>query len=322
MPSDSILYKEDVKKGNKYNYKNVNKKKLRNKNKKINYEILQRFSLMETDLKKIQIINTNNYFLIKIDANNSLNYSLYESKYYLDNYDYEDAIIYDKRSFWRLYLICIFAKQNILNTFYINSPLDLKPIKLCIFIFIYSCDFALNTLFYFSEKISDKYNYKGTNIFWFNLINNLSISLFSSIISFIIVTILVLLTNSKDNLEDIFREEEKKLKYNKKYKISNKTKIKILDNIYKINNRLKYKILFFLIIEILIMIFFYYYVTAFCEVYKQTQISWLIDSVISFLISFPIECLLALLICVLYIIAVKNRNKFIYKIAMILYNLG
>ena len=326
IPSDSILYKEDEKKEIKFNYKNVNKKKLKsknkNKNKKINYEILQRFSVMETDLKKIQIINTNNYYLIKIDANNSVNYCSYESKYYLDNYDYEDAIIYDKRSFWRLYLICIFAKQNILNTFFINSPLDLKPIKLCTFIFIYSCDFALNTLFYFSEKISDKYNYKGTNIFWFNLINNLSISLFSSIISFIIVTILALLTNSKDNLEDVFREEEKKLKYNKKYKISNKTKIKILDNIYKINNKLKYKILFFLIIEILIMIFFYYYVTAFCEVYKQTQISWIIDSVSSFLISFPIECLLALLICLLYIIGVKKRNKFLYKIAMILYNLG
>ena len=70
------------------------------------------------------------------------------------------------------------------------------------------------------------------------------------------------------------------------------------------------------------MIFFYYFVTAFCEVYKQTQISWLIDSFISFLISFPVELLMAFLICILYIIAIKKRNKCIYKIAIILYNLG
>ena len=83
------------------------------------------------------------------------------------------------------------------------------------FIFIYSCDLALNTIFYFNGKISDKYNYKGNNIFWFNVLNNLTISFISFIISFFIVTILQLFINSKDNFEDVFKKEEKKLKKNK-----------------------------------------------------------------------------------------------------------
>ena len=70
------------------------------------------------------------------------------------------------------------------------------------------------------------------------------------------------------------------------------------------------------------MLFFYYFVTAFCEVYKQTQISWLIDSFISFLISFPVEFVMAFITCILYIISIKYRNKCMYKLAMILYNLG
>ena len=215
-----------------------------------------------------------------------------------------------------------FCKRKYKNTFFIYSPLDLKSIKLCKFIFIYSCDFALNTIFYFNQKISDKYYYKGNDIFWFNLLNNLTISFISFIISFVIVAIFDLCTNSKDNIEEVFREKEKKMKYNKTYKINKKTKYNMIEKIFQINKNLKNKLLIFFLVEFLLMLFFYYFVTAFCEVYKQTQISWLIDSFISFLISFPVEFVMAFITCILYIISIKYRNKCMYKLAMILYNLG
>ena len=262
------------------------------------------------------------YYLIKIDANNSINYTTYESKYFLDNFEYEEAIIYDKRTLWRLYIICLLAKENILSTFFLESPLELKPMKLIIFIFIYSCDLALNTLFYFSEKISDKYNYKGDNIFWFNFVNNLTISFISFIISFIIVASLQYFIDSKDSIEDVFREQEKKLKKNKKMKVNNKMKIIMLEKILKINKKLKYKLLIFILSEFIIMLFYYYFVTAFCEVYKETQISWLFDSFVSFLISFPVEFLMELVISIVYKISIKNRIKCLYNLAMIFYSLG
>lgn len=90
---------------------------------------------------------TNEYYLIQISANNSKNNIPIESKTLLDNYDYEDAIKYDKRSFMRIYYICILSKENILNIFLINSPLELRSIRWIIFILIYTCDFALNTVF-------------------------------------------------------------------------------------------------------------------------------------------------------------------------------
>ena len=245
--------------------------------------------------------------LIKIYSTNSLNYLSYESKYFLDNFEYEDAILFDKRSFWRIYIICLYAKENILSTFFLNSPLELKSIRLILFIFNYSADFALNTIFYFNNKISDKYYYKGNNLFWFNFLNNLTISFVSFIISFVIVVILQNFTNSKDNVEEIFRKEEKKMKYNKNYKVNKEIKIKILEDIFHINKYLKCKLIFFLIIEFLIMIYFYYFVTAFCEVYKETQISWIIDCFISFLISFPVEFILALIISVFHFISIKKN---------------
>ena len=315
-----------------FNYPKNKKKVFKlKKEKKINISLNK---TINTSLKKLNLnpiqnkeINNknkslNNYYLIKIDANNTINFIEYQSKYFLDNFEYEDAIIYDNRSFWRLYFICLMAKENILSTFFLNSPLELKSMRLSIFIFSYSCDFALNSLFYFNENISEKYYYKGKSIFWFNLLNNLTISFFSYIVSFIIVSILQMFTNSKDGIENIFKVEEKKLKKNKKYKVNKNTKKKMLEDIFQINRKLKYKIFLFIILEFIIMLYFYYFVTAFCEVYKNTQISWLIDSFISFLISFPVEFILAFFISLLYKIAIKSKIKFIYNIAMIFYNLG
>ena len=264
----------------------------------------------------------NEYFLIQINANNSLDNKPPDSKIILDNYDFENALKYDKRSFSTIYYICLLSKENILNILMIKSPLELKCIRLIILIFIYACDFALNTVFYFNDKISDKYNYSGKNIYLFTIFNNIFISLFSSFLSFILVNSLQFLTNSKDNVEELFRKEEKKLRDDNKYTVSRKRKEEILIDIYKINQKLKVKIIVFIIIEFSIILFFYYFVTAFCEVYKKTQISWIIDSFISFILSFPIEFFNAFIISLLYIISIKANIRCLYKVSMVFYSLG
>ena len=264
----------------------------------------------------------NEYYLIQISANNSKNNIPIESKTLLDNYDYEDAIKYDKRSFMRIYYICILSKENILNIFLIKSPLELRSIRWIIFILIYTCDFALNTVFYFNDHISDKYHYEGNNLYLFTTFNNLFISFISTLLSFSIVNALQILTNSKDETEDLFRIEEKKMRQNKKYKVSFKRRKHILKRIYEINRKLKIKIIIFIILEFLIMLFFFYFVTAFCEVYKNTQISWLIDSFVSFILSFPMEFLYAFFIAIFYKISIQFQIKWLYKIIMVFYSLG
>ena len=47
------------------------------------------------------------------------------SNFILDIFDYEVAIKYDKRNFWRLFYICILAKENIINIMFFKTPLDL-----------------------------------------------------------------------------------------------------------------------------------------------------------------------------------------------------
>ena len=101
---------------------------------------------------------------------------------------------------------------------------------------------------------------------------------------------------------------------NKKKNINNK-----LVNIYKI---MKIKIICYIGIEFSIMIFFLYFITAFCEVYKDTQNSWLFDSFISFLLSILMELLISFIISILYSFSIKMKIEFIYNIVMFLYKIG
>ena len=81
---------------------------------------------------------------------------------------------------------------------------------ICLFIFEYSCDLAFNTIFYSNENISYKYHYEGDNLILYMIVNNLIQSVLSSVISIIIGDILRNLIESRGDIENIFKKEEKK----------------------------------------------------------------------------------------------------------------
>jgi len=257
------------------------------------------------------------YCLIQLDANNTnKDTKPLESNYHLDNYEYEDAIEYENRSFFRILYIVMLSKDNILNTFFLKFPLESQPLRICLLLFSYTSDLALNTLFYFSDNISDKYHYKGNYLFWYTLFNNLLISVISTVLSIILGSILESMIDSKDSIEDEFKEEEKKMREDPNYQVTNERKEEILATVNKCLKKLKIKMIIFVVIDMIILLFFYYFTTSFCSVYQNTQSSWISDAVVSIIISFPIEIAIALVITIAYIIAVKYRLKVLYKITM------
>ena len=263
--------------------------------------------------------NKSSYYLIQIDANNSLNNEQPpDSNYSLKNYEYDSALKYETRTFWRIVYIIMLSKNNILNTFILKSPLESQPLRICLLLFSYISDLALNTLFYFSDNISDKYHYSGNHLFWYTLYNNILISLISTLLSLILGSILEIMTDSKSNIEDDFKEEEKKLREDPKYKVSEERKKEILEKIRKILKSLKIKMIIFIVVDFIILLFFFYFVTAFCEVYQSTQTSWISDAIVSIIISFPIEIAISLAITIIYKISLKYECQFLYKISMML----
>ena len=267
-------------------------------------------------------INNNEFHLILIDANNSENHSPLKSNYILNNYDYKEAINYDKRSFFRIFFIYLISKDKILNIIFFNPPLELKPLRIIVLLFNFACDFALNALFYLSDNISDKYHYSGKSLLLFTLINNLTISLASTIVTLILLHFFESLTHSTSKIEVLFREQEILLKADKKYKVDENCKKYISQSINKVLKCLKIKIIFFLVFEPLLIIFFYYYVTSFCQVYQSTQISWLLDCLSSYAISILIELLISFISTVFYMIAIKYKCKILYKVTIFVYSFG
>ena len=84
-----------------------------------------------------------------------------ENIYDIQNADYEEAILYDKRNYLKMYRGFLEDTQIIFDTFCTDNHLDIFEIKLSFFIFTFQISFFLNTLFYTDEYISDAYYNNG-----------------------------------------------------------------------------------------------------------------------------------------------------------------
>ena len=295
------------------------------KNEKIkkNLEIIptQNEKNVDDENKEKSENNTHNYTLINIDLNNIKEYTPKNSLHILNNYTFEEAINYDMRSILAIAYIFLLSKQAIFHTFLYRSPLEPFTLRLCLLIFIISSDLGLNAIFYLDDKISKKYRYIQ-NLFLFTFNNNITIILLSTFIGFVFIAIFTNLSNSTNKLKDIFHKEETKILKDKIYIVTEKRKKQILLEVEQILKMHKIKIIILIIIENILILFFWYYVTAFCHVYSSTQLSWLLDSFLSILSRIIIELLLSLGFAKLYRIAVEANSHIIYKIVLFFYSCG
>ena len=283
------------------NTENFNKKK-NNKNRILNSR-LSNSSVLKNKTLKSKIKNgeeIDNFGIIKINiSENKIKYFPKDSNQTLHNYTFNEAIKYDGRNIFRIFYIYLLSKQIIFHTFFQKSPLELFTLRFSLFIFIFSSDLALNSLFYLNDNISKKYHY-AKNLFLFAFSNNLTIIIYSTLVSYFLITIMTKLTHSSNSIRNIFRKEEEKMKSKKNYKINEKRKKEIYSEILTIFKKYKIKLFFLFFIQIILIIFFWYFVTAFCHVYSSTQSSWLLDTFLSVLSRFFIELITAFLYGKLY----------------------
>ena len=125
--------------------------------------------------------------------------------YELDDMDYEEAIIYDNRSYLKMYWSSLVDSQIILNTFFSDNNLDLFITKLSFFICSFEISFFLNTLFYTDEYISDSYHNNGV----LDFVSGLPKSIYSFIATLLLTNLLKILSNSRSELLKIVREKSK-----------------------------------------------------------------------------------------------------------------
>ena len=155
-------------------------------------------------------------------------------------------------------------------------------------------DLTINALIYTDKIISQKYYNKGK----LNFITELILAFISNIITSLIIKYLKKEIAYSYVLESLRYEKKNEIRYNKFVRI-----------FMKIINR---RIILNFIYEIILCSLCGYYLYIFCEVYHRSQISLLINFLISLGTSIAIVLCITIIVCILRYIGLKCKKKYIY----------
>ena len=208
----------------------------------------------------------------------------------LNNLEYEIAKVVDKRTFFQYYFSLLKKKQLIFFAFYPANDYNLILVKISLLLLAFSLYFTING-FFFSDETMNKINEEQGS---FNILLQIPQILYSTIISAVINMILKRLSLSERQIlslkiENNFLAAEKKAK--------------------KIKSCLRIKLFIFFLLSFLLMLFFWYFISCFCAVYKNTQIILIKDTLISFGLSMLYPFGLNLLPGMFRIPALRSEKK-------------
>ena len=217
----------------------------------------------------------------------------------LNQLSYKLALKYDKRAFCEYYLSLIKTKHNLIFSFFYNKDFNARIIKIDLFFIDFVMFVTVNALFFDDDTMHKIYIDKGKYDFAYQI----PIIVYSSIISYILDTLLQLLALSEDSILDF-----------KKKKIEKNLDKRSID----LYNKLKIMFLLYFIIGTIILLVFWYYSSMFCAIYQNTQIHLIKDTLISFGTSLFYPFGIYLLPGLFRIPALtnkKNKRECLYKIS-------
>ena len=184
----------------------------------------------------------------------------------LNNLEYAEACELDKRSCCQTYKSVIMREHLILLTFFSCKDYNLFYIKFQKFLILFCTDMTMNGLFFIHESMHKKYT-QGED---FTFVQKLPQLLFTLIVGKILETILCYLSMTDTHVYEIKSLPNDKDKGEK---------------VLNILECIKRKIVAFFSVTFLLFLFYWYFISAFCAVYQNTQSIFIRDSLISFLYS-------------------------------------
>ena len=190
----------------------------------------------------------------------------------LNDMNYESALRFDDRAYCQYYCSLIKTKNILIFSFFYNNDYNSKIVKIDLFFVGFVIFFSINTLFFTDETMHKIYEDKGE----FQILYQLPQIILSTLISIIFDTLLQLLALSDDDISKLKNVKEN-IETMKKKEINKKEK--------DLNKRLKIKFILYFIISTIFLLFFWYYLSMFCAVYKNTQLHLIKDTLISFALS-------------------------------------
>ena len=309
---DIIFAKDNIKKDKDKNenikIKNINKIKLRNKSKIIK----KKFNNMETS-RKSHIINDiihkdntiSKMINLKMKKAKKLKKNINIKEFNDDEINvlsYDLAFQYDKRSYCQYYISLLKTKHKFIFSFLYNKDYNSGIIKKNLFFIYLTMNYAINGLFFNDNTMHKIYESKGS----FDIEYQLPIIMCSSLISLILDKLLKLLALSNDEIVSFKHNKERK-------DINEKGKY--------LESKLNTKFVFYFIVSFIFLLFFWYYISMFGAIYRNTQIHLLKDTLLSFGLSllYPFGiCLLPGFFRIQALSDPKKKSAYLYNFSKVL----
>ena len=223
----------------------------------------------------------------------------------LNDLEYSDAKIMDKRTFINIYWSLLKREHKIIFTFYIWNDYNLYYIKFMRFLFLVCTDMAMNVIFFSDESMHKIYLNYGK----YNFYQQITQTIYSVAVSQLIEVFICFLSLTDKHFYQI-KNSNKSENFEKKYQI------------FSVLRCIKFKLLGFFLFTFLFFIFYWYLITCFCAVYQNTQKIFIKDFLMSFIAGLIYPFVLYIFPSILRIIslrACKNINlSFVYKLSDII----
>ena len=307
---DIIKYRQQSSK--KEHNKRNEKKLITEKSIKSNFSNRSKNSFLKNKTKKGRAVSPIN---IKPESSRENQISFDEKDYRqffdeylatsLDDLEYDDAIILDKRTFCEYFVESLKERQMIAFTFIATDPLKIRIIKIMLFILNIVLYFVVIGLFFSEEYISELYNLEGEEGFFDYIPRSIDKFIYTTMVSIIIGYIIDCFFVDEKKIKGIFKREKDNL-FNLKAEI-----VGIIKEIQK-------RYLSFIIIILVILLVSFYYLLCFNYVYPKTQIEWVKASLTIFVIMQILSALKCFLETCLRFLSFWCRREKIYKLSKFL----
>ena len=264
--------------------------------KKIDDRLNQKFIEEDSEVSRVGEITENDIKILNVNSSSNIKKNNLENlynDYEINDFDYEEALKHDKRTFFQRFKSQIKMSFLPAFTFFMNDDYNSSEIIISLFLFGLSLDFSVRALFFNDSTMHKIYKDKGK----YNFLYQIPIIIYPLLISFVITKILKLFANSEKKIADVFKNKEGKSKNQTNKEIKN------------LMICFKRKFSFFFILMTLFNFLFWYYSSSFCAVFKNTQITLIKDTVIAYANKiFFITFVISFFSYIKFLLLKKHRN--------------
>ena len=243
----------------------------------------------------------NNKYSVKInnikDKDSSLKYLCGIIEDDINELEMVEAIIWDKRNFWKIYL-CYLKQYQLFYFTFLRKDFNIQNAKYVLFMFQNTFIFLFDTMCYSDESMDNYYKSK----YIFNIKGILRRSIVTAICTAVVISILKCFSYSEKGSRGI-----------RFYKGIKGSFIRYKSFIVC----LKVRIFIYFIFVFILHLGCYYFIKGFCSVYPRTQLNLILDTFISIVLNNIYPFGICLFPTLLRYLSLKKQNRVVYWLSQL-----